>query len=75
MNLLKAALVLFAAMLTGSLGWLWQARRALPYNSEGRYFDPVSGISYDQGAVAVYGGAAIVAGVIMVLLAKWAWRN
>lgn len=62
-------------MLTALFGWLWQARRALPYNSEGRYFDAVSGVSYDQAAVTVYGGAAMFAGVITVLLAKWARRN
>jgi|GEM_PF-4563339 len=75
MRLLKAVLVLFAAMLASALGWLWYLRRGLSYNSEGRYFDAVSGVSYDQGAVTVYGAAAVIAGFATALLAKWALRR
>lgn len=62
-------------MLTSLFGWLWRMRRALPYNSEGRYFHAVSGVVYYQGAVTAYGGDAMVAGLLTMLLAKWARRN
>ncbi|RDV07643.1 hypothetical protein DXH95_10040 [Sphingorhabdus pulchriflava] len=75
MRALKVIAALAAALLTVGLVRLWLVRRALPYGEEGQYFDAASGISYSDGMVVVAGAGAIVAGVLALLLAVWAWRR
>jgi len=75
-RLLKATSVgLF--LISGGLAWLWNTRRALPYNDEGRYFDPDQGIVLDKDAALTYGAAAIVTLVIagtLWAIARWCER-
>ncbi|UAB78270.1 hypothetical protein INR77_00495 [Erythrobacter sp. SCSIO 43205] len=52
-----AAILLFLG--AGVLAWIWNARRALPYNDEGRYFDPLGGVVMHEQAVTPYGLSAL----------------
>ena len=42
---------------------LWNGRRALSYNSEGRYFDPEQVMVLHEQAVAIYGAMALLLGL------------
>lgn len=75
MRIVKAILALAGALLTATFAWLWLARSALPYGGEGQYFDAASGVTYSESAVTVYSVAALIAGLVTILLAVWAWRN
>lgn len=46
-------------------------RARLPYDETGRYFDPVDAVTYDQQAVLVYGGLALLAAVVAVVAGVW----
>ena len=43
-----------------AFGWLWQTRRGLPYNEEGRYFDAEQAVILHQQSVPVYAALALV---------------
>ncbi|MFC4291415.1 hypothetical protein ACFOWX_03195 [Sphingorhabdus arenilitoris] len=75
MRIAKAVLALAAALLSAAFARLWLSRRALPYGEEGQYFDAALGVTYSEGAVAVYSAAALLAGLATLLLAVWAWRR
>lgn len=52
----------------------WNTRRNLPYNEEGRYFDPVTGVSLAEHGVTAYGALALalaaVAGLALYAASK-----
>ncbi|MBX7147697.1 hypothetical protein K1X76_01305 [bacterium] len=43
-------------------------RALLPYNSEGRYFDPQVNVVWDEGSVFVYGFLAAVFFLVSILV-------
>jgi len=61
------ALIRWALRIAGALAFLgaiicagaWNARRALPFDSTGRYFDPVTAIVTREQSVIAYGIAAL----------------
>lgn len=56
MRLLIAFLTVIGLLFAG---WTY-SRSLLPYNDQGRYFDPSEGVVYDIGAVEVGGVVAAV---------------
>lgn len=60
-------MLLFAG--AGVSGFVWNSRRALTYNAEGRYFDSESAVVLLEQAVAVYGALAI----LLCVLAAICW--
>ena len=72
-------LLLSVAVVAGAAGALltsiWRQRAALPYNSEGRYFDAAGAVVYQEQAVAIYGGSAALAWIIAVAAVVWALRS
>lgn len=68
--LLIAAIVSFAA--AGVSAFIWFERRALPYNSEGRFFDESTATVLHEQSVSVF--AILAASLLLVglvLLAVW----
>jgi hypothetical protein len=51
------------------LGWVAIGRARMTYTEEGRYFDPVDAVTYDEGAVAVYALMAAAFALIALLVA------
>ncbi|WP_299194838.1 hypothetical protein [uncultured Erythrobacter sp.] len=45
---------------------LWNARRSLPYNEAGRYFDPVTATVFHEQSVAVFGAIAIALAALAI---------
>jgi hypothetical protein len=45
---------------------LWNARRGLPYNEAGRYFDPVTATVLHEQSVAVFGAMVIAFAVLAI---------
>ncbi|WP_296722549.1 hypothetical protein [Erythrobacter sp.] len=43
---------------------IWNARRTLPFNSEGRYFDPETAVVVHQQSVDAYAMLAVAAGLV-----------
>lgn len=76
----RAALLTVAAVLTAAallLGLLWLQRLTLPYNEQGRYFDAANSVTYDDGAVLVYGLLALLFALLAMLalfLMMRSWR-
>jgi hypothetical protein len=74
----KAALAAAAALLSGLAAALLTVlalqRHHLPYNSEGRYFDPVSSVVYKQQVVEVLALAATLAWSLTAALGFIWWR-
>ena len=58
---MAAALLLPSAL---AFGWIWNARRLLPYNEEGRYFDMDNAIVLHEQAVGIYGVLALGTAII-----------
>ncbi len=56
---LLVALAIMAGLAAFLLTWLWRVRAALPYNSEGRYFDPTEAVVLHEQSVAIYAGLAL----------------
>jgi hypothetical protein len=50
------------------LTWSWNARRSLPFNEEGRFFDPVDAVVHHQDNVTVVGIAALAASILSASL-------
>ena len=75
MRALKVIAALAAALLTIFFVRLWFVRSALPYGEEGQYFDAESSVTYSDGAVVVFGGCAIITGLVTILLSAWARRR
>jgi hypothetical protein len=50
-SLLSSIILLIAG---AGMTWLSIKRSVLPYNEEGRYFDSINGVSYNEQAVIVY---------------------
>jgi hypothetical protein len=74
--LLALALCLSAAALLFTRLWLYRA--SLPYNGQGRHFDAAHSVTYDDGAVLVYGLLALVfalPAMLTIFLAARAWRR
>lgn len=69
---LVAAVLAGLAILFGALTVL---RVRLPYDAAGRYFDPADAVTYDQQAVLVYGGLALLAAVVAVVAFVWKRRG
>lgn len=49
--------------------WVWNSRRSLPYNEQGRYFDADDAVVLSEQAVGIYGITAIV--LIMAGIGCW----
>ena len=58
---LTGAICLIASAVFAMLAW---RRAQLPYNDLGRYFDPAANVVYDEQAVLVWGGIALLLGVL-----------
>ena len=70
---MKKSLLIFSIFLFtagGLVTWLCIERLMLPYNKEGRYFDTIDDVSYDEQAILVYCFIAIIL-IIMGVLAFW----
>lgn len=64
---MKSILVLITsatALATVGMGFIWLRLSALPYNSEGRYFDEVTGLVYHEQSVEVY---ALITVALLIL--------
>lgn len=60
---LRAAAILALAG-AGLCGFVWNARRALPYDQQGRYFDAANMIVLNEQALIAYGALALGLAVI-----------
>ena len=56
-----AALLLTSAL---AFAWIWNSRRLLPYNEEGRYFDAASAVVLHEQSVGAYGVLALTLALI-----------
>lgn len=67
-RLIRMASVLF--LVAGNAGAaVWNARRSLPYNGEGRYFDPATGMVIEEQLIAGIGTIALTC--IALSLGVW----
>jgi len=77
--LIRRGLLALAALaaLGGALlcGLIWNARRSLPFNGEGRHFDPDTAIVVQQQSTAVYAILAVTLGLAAVGLGLMARRG
>lgn len=64
---LAAGLLLLGA---GACAWIWNARRALPYNEEGRFLDAANAVVLHQQSVTIYGLLALA----LTLFAAICWQ-
>ena len=69
---LAAAIALTLAALCALM---WNARRSLPFNAEGRYFDPPTAIVVHEQSVAVYAMLAVALALASVGLGWCARRS
>lgn len=51
-----ASLLLVGAAVSA---WIWNGRRLLPYNGEGRFLDSADGVAVNEQAVIIYGMLAL----------------
>ncbi|MDC8755392.1 hypothetical protein OIK40_12150 [Erythrobacter sp. sf7] len=64
----------FALGLAAASALIWNARRALPFNAEGRYFDPDNAAVIHQQSVTGYAMVGIVLALVGVGLGWLARR-
>lgn len=73
----RALLWLTAAVALGSSAasaLIWNARRALPFNAEGRYFDPDNAVVVHQQSVTAYAMLAVALALVGIGLGRLARR-
>ncbi|HWT12762.1 MAG TPA: hypothetical protein VN231_08425 [Allosphingosinicella sp.] len=76
---MKKGLVLALALLLAALALLsavaWLRRADLPYNEEGRYFDPADSIVYSDSAVTLLALSTLALAAAALLALWWAVRT
>lgn len=68
------ALSFIFAVLTALLGHEYWWRQNLPYNEEGRYFDPEIAVVYHEQSLSVVSLMGVVSGLVTAALAWGSWR-
>lgn len=63
------------SFLTIAFGVLWLNRIALPYNSEGRYFDEVSTVVYEEQSLIVYGLLTLMTFGLLAVAVIWSVKT
>lgn len=64
MKLVCRAISVFTAIVALICGMLWNARRGIPYNEQGRFFDEVNSVVLHEQSVTIYGFLTLVLGSI-----------
>lgn len=68
-------MVVVLLFLTIAFSVLWLNRIALPYNSEGRYFDEVGAVVYEEQSVIVYGLLTLLLFGLLTLAVIWSVKT
>ncbi|MDP5103196.1 MAG: hypothetical protein NWP98_04665 [Erythrobacter sp.] len=76
--LMRRGLLMLAAVIALGLAvgaaLIWNTRRSLPFNAEGRYFDPETAIVIQEQSVIAYATLTVALGLIGVALGFMARR-
>lgn len=77
--MIRRGLLWLAAIMALSLAavcaLIWNARRVLPFNAEGRYFDPRTAVVVHEQSVLVFAGLGIALTMVGVALGVLARRR
>lgn len=71
---ISLAITLTFAALALLSGALWHERQALLFNEQGKFFDASEGIVYEDGALVVYAGLALLFAALALAAALWTLR-
>jgi hypothetical protein len=74
-KLIVKAITAALFFLTTIIGVTFINRSTLPYNAEGRYFDPETNIVYHQQSIGVYGFVTVVLLVSTVISGYAAFKS